>query len=168
MTVTSASVDRSANGRWLAVALLASLAFNLVLIGATGGFLWRSHFDAAETKLGHVVPNLLTYTSTLSEERRKQLWERTAAERRTMQPLRAGLRAAREAALKVLTAETYDRQAYVQAKVQLLAADVKAREAIYTLYGEIAANLTIEERQGFRDWRAKVRPRRNLLDEPQK
>lgn len=168
MTVTSMGVDRSANGRWLAVGLLASLALNLALIGATGGFLWRSHFDAAEAKLGHVVPNLLTYTSTLPEERRKQLWQQTAGERRIMQPLRADLRAAREAALKVLTAETYDRRAYVEARAQLLAADVKAREAIYTLYGEIAANLTVEEKTGFRDWREKVRPRRNLLDEPQK
>lgn len=168
MTVTSMGVDRSANGRWLAVALLASLALNLALIGATGGFLWRSHFDPAEAKLGHVVPNLLTYTSTLPEERRKQLWQRTAGERRTMQPLRADLRAAREAAIAVLTAETYDRQAYADTQARLLAADVKAREAVYKLYGEIAANLTIEEKRGFRDWREKVRPRRNLLDEPQK
>ncbi len=167
MTVTSMGVERSA-GRWLAVALMASLALNLALIGATGGLLWRNHFDPADAKGGHVVPNLLTYTSTLPEQRRKQLWERTGGERRTMQPLRADLRAAREAALKVLTEETFDRTAYMEAQNRLLAADVKAREAVYRLYGEIAANLTAEEKRGFREWREKVRPRRNLLDEPQK
>ncbi len=68
----------------------------------------------------------------------------------------------------MLTEETFDRTAYMEAQNRLLAADVKAREAVYRLYGEIAANLTAEEKRGFREWREEVRPRRNLLDEPQK
>ena len=168
MTMASVDTDRPAAGRWLAIALFASVALNLVLIGATGGFLWRNRFDLADQRAGSVVPNLLTYTSTLPEERRKELWKLTTTERQTMQPLRAGLRAARGNAVKVLAAETFDRRAYEEARAHLMLADVKAREAIYRLYGEIAANLTAEERRGFAAWRDSVRPRRNLLDEPQK
>ncbi len=168
MTMTSMDMDRPATGRWLAIALFASLAFNLILIGATGGFLWRNRFDLAEQKAGNVVPNLLTYTSTLPESRRRELWKLTLEERQTMQPLRANLRAAREDTLKVLTSETFDRRSYEEAQARLMVADVKAREAIYRLYGEIAANLTAAEKRGFTEWRDKVRPRRNVLDEPQK
>lgn len=168
MTMTSVDMERPATGRWLAMALFASLVLNLVLIGATGGFLWRNRFDLADQKAGNVVPNLLTYTSSLSEDRRKELWKRTADERRTMQPLRADLRAAREDALRVLTAEPFDRRAYDEAQARLMVADVKAREAVYRLYGEIAANLTAAEKRGFMEWRDRVRPRRNVLDEPQR
>jgi uncharacterized membrane protein len=168
MTMASADIDRPAAGRWLAIALLVSVAFNLVLLGATGGFLWKNRFDLADAKAGNVVPNLLTYTSTLTEGRRRELWKATTTERQIMQPLRADLRVAREDAVKVLTAANYDRRAYEEARARLMVADVKAREAIYRLYGEIAANLTAEERSGFAGWRERVRPRRNLLDEPQK
>lgn len=167
MTFTSVGVGKSASTRWLALALFASVALNLVLIGATGGFLWRNRFELTEKKQ-HLVPNLLTYTGTLPEDRRKELWQETAEERRTMQPLRSDLRAARDEALKILTAEKYDSQAYSAAQARLLVADAKAREAVYKLYGAIAANLTPEEKRGFIEWREKLRPRRNLLDEPQK
>jgi uncharacterized membrane protein len=168
MTVTSMRIDKPAGGRWLSMALLASLAVNLVLVGATGGFLWRYGQELLGGAPAHFVPNLLNYTTTLPETRRKQLWNRTEEARDIMQPLRGDLRAARNETLKILAADTFDRQEYEAAQSRLLAVDRKAREAIYRLYGEIAANLTPEERRGFIAWREKQRPRRNLLDEPQK
>jgi uncharacterized membrane protein len=165
MSSMTAEMDKPAAGRFMAFALLASIALNLVLIGATGGFLLRHGSELWGGSTSHFVPNLLTYTSTLPEERRKELWTQTEAARNTMRPLRRDLRAAREETLKVLTAATFDKQAYAESQARLMVTDRKAREAIYNLYGEIAANLTPEERLGFVAWREKNRPRRNLLDE---
>lgn len=166
--MSSMTVGADKTGRFLGLALFVSIALNLVLIGATGGFLLRHAGDLWGSPAVNLVPNLLTYTGTLPEERRKQLWMQTEEARRTMQPLRRDLRAAREEALKILSAPTFDRQAYAESQARLLATDRKAREAIYHLYGEIAAHLTPEERAGFLPWREKHRTRRNLLDEPQK
>jgi uncharacterized membrane protein len=168
MSSMTAEMDKPAAGRGMALALFASIAVNLVLIGATGGFLLRHGGDVWGGPTVPLVPNLLTYTGTLPEERRRELWTQTEDARRTMQPLRRDLRAAREETLKVLTAPVFDKQAYAQSQTRLMATDRKAREAIYNLYGEIAAHLTPEERAGFVPWREKHRPRRNLLDDPQK
>jgi uncharacterized membrane protein len=164
----TADMDKPAAGRFTALALFASIALNFVLIGATGGFMLRHGGELWGSPAVHLVPNLLTYTGTLPEERRKQLWAQTEGARNTMQPLRRDLREAREETLKILTGPTFDKQAYAESQARLLAVDRKAREAIYNLYGEIATHLTAEERRGFMPWREKHRPRRNLLDEPQK
>jgi uncharacterized membrane protein len=168
MSSMTVGVDKPAAGRFMAFALFASIALNLVLIGASGGFLLRHGGELWGSPTVHLVPNLLTYTGTLPEERRKQLWMQTEEARLLMQPLRNDLRAAREETLKILTAPTFNKQAYAESQARLLAIDRKAREAIYNLYGEITVHLTAEERRGFMPWREKHRPRRNLLDEPQK
>ena len=168
MTVTSLGLAKPASGRLLAMALFASIALNLALLGATGGFLWRHRFEILGGGTAQLAPNLLGYASTLPEERRKDLWGRTEEARQTMQGLRSDLRAARERTLQILSAEAFDPQAYATAQAHLLEADRKAREVVYRLYGEIAANLTAEERRGFPRWREQRRLRRNLLDEPQK
>ncbi len=168
MSSMTVGMDKPGGGRLVALALFGSLVLNLVLIGATGGFLLRHGGDVWGSPAVQLVPNLVTYTSTLPEERRKQLLLQTEEARRTMQPLRRDLRAAREETLKILTAPAFDKQAYADSQAKLMATDRKAREAIYNLYGEIATHLSPEERAGFMPWREKHRPRRNLLDDPQK
>ena len=168
MSSMTMGMDKPATGRFMALALFASIALNLVLIGATGGFLLRHGGDLWGSPAVQLVPNLLTYTGTLPEERRKELWTQTEEARRTMQPLRRDLRAAREEMLKILAAPAFDKQAYADSQARLMLTDRKAREAVYNLYGEIASHLTPEERAGFMPWREKHRARRNLLDEPQK
>jgi uncharacterized membrane protein len=152
----------------MVVALLASLAVNLAIIGATATALWRHRQQLQTAGAPHLLPNILSYASTLSPERRKELWTRTEEERRLVRPLRRELREAREESLKMLVAEPFDNQRYQEAQARLLTADQKAREAVYKLYGEIAAGLTSDERHGFLRWREKRRPMQNLLDEPDK
>lgn len=167
MTAAAASVERRAP-RWMVVALFVSLALNLIVIGAVASFVWRHRLEFAAGPPPHLAPNLLGYTSTLPAERRKDLWSQTEEERRTVRPLRRTLREARDESLKALTAEPFDQERYLVAQSRLLAADQKAREAVYRLYGQIAVNLTAEERRGFLRWREKRRPWQNLLDEPDK
>jgi uncharacterized membrane protein len=165
MTAAVTSISRPPAPRWMVFALLVSVALNLVVVGITAASLWRYRLASDLAGAPHVAPNLLGYASTLPSERRKLLWARTEDERRIVRPLRRELREARLDLLKVLSAETFDVPQFEVARARLLTADLKAREAVYKLYGDIAASLTSQERQGYMRWRDKRRPMRNMLDD---
>ncbi len=153
------------NSRWLVVALLTSLALNLLIVGWVAGAIWRFHRPPAWTRV--ITPNLLGYASTLPRERRKQLWDATAEERRHLRPLRREVRAAREATIKILSVEPFDREHFLAAQTRQAAAEDRAHEAVRSLYAKLADVLTPEERRAFPGWRAHRRhPSQNLLDEP--
>lgn len=164
MTVAATGTERSTGRRWMAAALFASLALNLVVVGATAGFLWRHSGQGPGAH--RWPPNLLNYTATLPAERQKELAARVAAQRANVRPLRRQLRAARDEVASVLAVQPFDKQRFEAVQAQLMVADQRAREAVYQLYAEIAANMTPEERRGFAEWRQQ-RPMKNLLDEPQ-
>jgi uncharacterized membrane protein len=163
----TAGIGRAGDRRWLAAALVLSLAVNMVLIGTAGGLLLRYSGDLAGSGAPPLIPNLLGYASTLPEERRKELWMRTESERTGVRPLRRALREAREEYFKALVAEPFDPQRFAAAQDRLLEADRKARQKVHRLYAEIAASLTPAERRAFLPWREKQRLRKNLLDEPE-
>jgi uncharacterized membrane protein len=151
--------------RWLLVALFASLAVNLVIVGSVAGAVWRHRGPPAGA--GVVIPNLLGYASTFAPERRKQIWELTRDERSRMRPFRREVRAAREETIKALATQPFDRQQFLAAQSKLAEAENRTRAAVQDLYVKIAEGLTAEERQAFAHWRDHRRtPIRNLLDEP--
>src|SRR5262249_61519143 len=84
--------------RWVLVALFASLAVNLVIVGSVAGAVWRHRGPPAWA--GVVIPNLLGYASTFAPDRRKQIWELIREERSRMRPFRREVRAAREETTK--------------------------------------------------------------------
>jgi len=162
-TARSEAVRRAP--RWLLVALFASLALNLVVVGSVAGAVWR--FRKPPPWAGAVTPNLLGYASTLAPERRKQLWEQTADERSHIRPFRREVRAAREETVKALVAEPFDQSQFQSAQARQAEAENRARQAVQDLYVKIAAGLTPEERRAFPLWRHHRRPPgHNLLDEP--
>jgi uncharacterized membrane protein len=151
--------------RWLLVALLASLALNLVIVGSVAGAMWR--FRKPPPWASAVTPNLLGYASTLPAPRRKQLWDTTAEERRHIRPFRREVRTAREETVKALVAEPFDKQGFLAAQARQSEAESRARQAVQDLYVKIAEGLTPEERHAFPSWREHRRhPGHNLLDEP--
>jgi uncharacterized membrane protein len=151
--------------RWLLVALFASLALNLLIVGSLAGAVWRHR--GPPTWAGVVIPNLLGYASTFSPERRKEIWELTRDERSRLRPFRREVRAAREETIKALAAEPFDRQQFAAAQSKQAEAENRTRAAVQDLYLKIAEGLTPEERRAFAHWRDHRRaPIRNLLDEP--
>jgi uncharacterized membrane protein len=155
--------------RWMTVALFASLALNLIVVGAAAGFVWRHGARLAPADTAQLLPpNVLSYTSLLPAGRQKELAALTEHERAQVRPLRRQLREAREEVVKVMVAEPFDRQRFQDAQANLLVADQKAREAVYRLYTEIAAGMTADERRGFANWRQHRRKMPNPLDEPEK
>jgi uncharacterized membrane protein len=151
--------------RWMLLALLVSLALNLIVVGSVAGAMWRAHRPPVWA--GSVIPNLLGYASTLPMERRKQLWAQTVEERQHLRPFRREVRAAREATIKVLVTEPFDPQQYQAAQARQAEAESHARQAVQALYSKLAQSLTPEERHAFPRWREHRRaPTPNLLDEP--
>lgn len=161
--------ESSAAPRWMTVALFASLALNLVVLGALGGFVWRHGTRLPPPDAVRLLPpSLLAYTHTLPAERRKELVAATQSERNNVRALRRELRDAREEVVRIVAAEPFDKPRLEQAQTALLATDQRAREAVYRLYTEIAANMTAEERRGYATWRQQRRRLPNPLDEPEK
>ena len=151
--------------RWLLVALIASLALNLIIVGSVAGAMWR--FRKPPPWASAVTPNLLGYASTLPAQRRKQLWDTTGEERRHIRPFRREVRAAREETIKALIAEPFEKQRFIAAQARQAEAENRARQAVQDLYVKIADSLTPEERHAFPSWRERRRhPGHNLLDEP--
>ena len=111
MTLAATSTASPPAPRWMVIALFASLALNLVIAGATVGFVWRHSGAVSDAQVAHLPPNLLSYASTLPAARQKELSARTEEQRQNVRPLRRQLREAREEAVTALVAEPFDRAA---------------------------------------------------------
>ena len=167
MTTAATGPVKRAAPRWMVIALFTSLALNLIVAGATAGFVWR-HGGAVPGAAPYLPASLLGYASTLTPARQEELYARTQEQRQNVRPLRRQLREAREESMQVLVADPFDKDRFQAAQSRVLIADQKAREAVHLLFTEIAANMTPLERRGFVEWRQKRRPGRNPLDEPDK
>ena len=91
-------------------------------------------------------------------------------QRQAVRPLRRQLREAREEAVNALIADPFEKRRFEAAQDRVLAADHKARQAVFQLYTEIAANMTPQERRAFAGWREATRKvhrarTRNPLDD---
>ncbi len=151
--------------RWVWGALFLSLAINFVVVGLVVGAVWRFR----EPTWPNATPSLLGYASALPPERRRQLWDETAAERSHLRPLRRAVRSARDVSAKTLAAEPYDRQQFLAAQDHQADAETRARRAMQELYLKIADSLTPEERQEFASWREHHHLQaHNLLDAPER
>jgi uncharacterized membrane protein len=145
-------------------ALIASLALNLVIVGAVAAALWR---HPPPPRSVTVIPNLLGFANTLPPDRRKELWDLTADARRELRPFRRDVRLARQQIVEVLVAEPFDKPQFIAAQARLDEAEKRARPAVHNLYLTLATHLKPEERRAYQRWREHLRPPgSNLLDEP--
>jgi uncharacterized membrane protein len=167
VTIAATNTAKAAAPRWMTAALFASLALNLVVVGAAAGFMWRHGGRVAEAQ-APMPSNVLSFVNTLPAARQKELVARTEEQRQNVRPLRRQLRELREEAVQAMLAEPFDKDRFNAVQARLLSADQKAREAVHQLYAEIAASMTAQERRAFVDWRHKRRQMRNPLDEPDK
>jgi uncharacterized membrane protein len=149
---TAAAAPQPRASRRMRIALIASLAFNLLLIGAIGGSIWafRHH---APWALSGVNAHLLGFTRTLPAERKFAIWQATREERRALRPLRKAVRAARAEARQALLAQPFDKQKLAAAQMRVLDAEVIARRASHQLFVAVADVLTPDERAAFARWR---------------
>jgi uncharacterized membrane protein len=137
--------------RWVKVALVASLALNLLILGTIGGSIWASR--QAPTVSGRSGgPHMLGFTRTLPYERRFEIWKVTRHELRALRPLRKDVRRARAQARAVLVAQPFDKQKFAEAQTRVFEAEMAFRREAQALFVAIAGVLTPEERGAFAKW----------------
>lgn len=152
--------------RWMGITLVASLALNLLVVGALATAAWRHHRHGPKPHPRSQV-TVLDFATTLTPERRKALREATLAERTAMRPFRAELRRARGAAREVLLAQPFDADRFKQAQQQLLVAEIRARTAAQDLFHAVVLKLSPGERVGFAQFqRAAERSGRQRNNQP--
>ena len=150
-TVASAAI-RTQPARWLKWLLVASLAFNLLVVGALATAAWKFRQGPMMPGPNAINAHLLGFVWTLPAERRQAIWSATGSEREAMRPFRTDVRNARLEARAAMTAMPFDLGRFSEAQRRLLDAENKARTAAGTLFVAVAAKLTPEERAAFANW----------------
>jgi uncharacterized membrane protein len=145
--------------RWMKLALVSSLALNLLILGTVGGSIWAFRHAPSIAARGS-GPHLLGFTRTMSGERRFEIWKATRHEVRALRPLRKDVRKARAQAREALVAQPFDKDKFAAAQAHVLEAEVNARREAQKLFVSIAAALTPEERAAFAKWQALRRAER--------
>ncbi len=152
--------------RWMGLALVASLACNLLVVGTLAAAAWRHHRHGP---LPHqrMQATVLDFATTLPPERRRVLREATQNERVAVRPFRAELRQARAAAREALLAQPFDAERFKLAQERLLSSETRARTAAQGLFHAVVLKLSPDERIGFANFqKAAERPWRQRSGQP--
>jgi uncharacterized membrane protein len=144
--------------RKLRLALMVSLALNVLIVGAVAGTLlmsrhhgWKGHDRKAFGLLG--------FAQTLPADRGDMIRQKIASEQAVLGPLRKAQRDARDAARAILTQEPFDAAKFKAALERAAEADAKVKSARMSLVATTAAQLTPDERRQLHNWFEKRRAR---------
>lgn len=151
--------------RRLKYALIASLALNLLIVGAVAGTMYgfrKHHPRFAERGEDFGMMGL---TRVLPDERRKEMRKLLRADRASLRPLMEEVRNARREAAGKLGAEPFDRAALEAAITNVAEKERTVRSAAVTAFLGHAEKLTAEERAKLAEWwRKKSEPRKKKDD----
>jgi uncharacterized membrane protein len=143
----------AAGSRRLKYALIASLAFNLLVVGIVGGTMFgfgkhpRPHFANRGEDFG-----LMGLSRGMPDERRKEFRKKLREDREQLRPLMEEVRAARRGAAEKLAAEPFDRGALAAAFAAAGEKDRTMREAAINAFLTHAETLTPGERRSLSEW----------------
>jgi uncharacterized membrane protein len=157
MPVTDPPASTTPLRRWPRYLLIASLALNLLFVGMLASAFWRGGWGQGRGN----PTNIIGYLSTLSPERRAQLLDLSKDVRGEVRGLRQLVRQANADRMAALTAETFDKQRYIDAQTRQIEAETKMRLLMRNVLAETAASMTLVERKTFLRWRG---ARRMLSD----
>lgn len=159
-TMSSASLPTRppASGRKLKMALLVSLAINLLVVGAVGAALIGARRGIGPLG-GPVVgsPHLLGFLRTLPHERREAIWRATSPERAALSPIRKELRKARDDMHRALTSEPFDKERFAAALKIYDDTEAHMRRSALGFISAVADRLDAEERRAYVQWQAMYR-----------
>jgi uncharacterized membrane protein len=135
----------------LRLALMVSLALNVLIIGAVAGAMlvsrhhgWHGH--------GFKGAGLAGFARTLPPDRGDAIREKLKSNRAALAPLYKEEQEARDAARSVLMTEPFDVEKFKAALERAVDADVKEKRARMELFAETAASMTPEERRQLHNW----------------
>jgi uncharacterized membrane protein len=144
----------SAPNRKLRYALMASLALNVLVIGAVAGTLCFKRPPPGGPK----GSGLLGFAHTLPRERSDMIRQKFADSRSQMEALRQAIGDARAGVRTTLTAEPFDQAKLTAALDGVVQAENNEHRAKVTVFGETVGQLTLEERKQLHDWLETRRP----------
>ncbi len=144
------AAGRPPAGRTLRLALMASLALNVLIVGAVAGtLLWPHHHHHWR---GQAYKGFAGFARTLPSEREEAIRQDIERNRAALAPLRKAERETRDAARKLLLADPFDVEKFKAALALAAEADAKEKSTKFSLFAEMAATLTPEERRQLYTW----------------
>ncbi|MEI9900800.1 MAG: periplasmic heavy metal sensor [Hyphomicrobium sp.] len=156
--MTVAAPATGASSRKLRLALMASLALNVLIIGGVASALCFARFGHGGREIGTRGTGLLGYARTLPRERSDLIRQKFADAEPNMELLRKGIRDARASARDAVKSESFDQSKLDAALESIVQAEANEKRARVKLFGETVSQLTPEERQSLYDWLQKRRP----------
>ena len=152
--MTDAAPVAGSSYRKLRYALMASLALNVLVIGAVAGTLCFKRPGPGGPK----GSGLLGFAHTLPRERSDMIRQKFADSRSQMETLRQAIGDARAGVRTILTAEPFDQAKLNAALDGVVQAENNEHRAKVTMFGETVGQLTPDERKQLHDWLEKRRP----------
>jgi uncharacterized membrane protein len=150
------AVGKPPAGRTLRLALIVSLALNVLIVGAVAGtLLWPRHHHWK----GQAYHGLAGFARTLPSERAEAIDQQIERNRAALAPLRKAERETRNSARQLLLADPFDAEKFKAALAVAAEADAKEKSTRLSLFAEMAATLTPEERRQLHTWFEKRRAR---------
>jgi uncharacterized membrane protein len=145
--------------RWVMPLLVGSLALNLLVLGLAAGAAWHLRFGQVAGG-GNLLGNLVAYTQTLPDQRRRELAgvlpaslasinAREGQRLPELRPLRQQLQIARRDMMRQFSADPFDMAAFRAAEAAAAKAESRLRETADGLAAELAQHLTAAERAKF-------------------
>lgn len=156
--MTSSDVAGKPAGRGLKIALMISLAVNVLIIGGVISAMlcaphWKEH--------GHRSDGLIGFAETLPPERATAISKLITDKRAALKPLRQAESEARLEARSALMADPFDEARFRTALDNAAAADAAEKRARLSILADMAAALTQDERRQLHEWFEARRARRH-------
>lgn len=137
--------------RWIWLALLASVAINLLVLGAMASAMLFAPKENWPTR-GGFARSLVSYERTLPAERRAAIHPLIEEARTQFRPLRRTLRDHSNQIARLALSEPFDKARFEAEMAKLLSAETDMRRATQARIGDILALLTAEERKKLVEW----------------
>jgi len=168
---SAAVAPQSPKERRLKLALIASLAVNLLVVGAVvSAMVFGPHGPRHRGGSPGDEYGLMGFTRVLSSDRRGPIRKAIKEQREAFKPLREAVDEARREAADVLVAEPFSKDKLNAAFDKINNADLKLKSAGQAMVLSTAESLTPAERSALKDWWVKRHARwsRGRDDRPSK
>lgn len=144
--------------RWLKWTLMASLAFNLLIIGSAIGHRVMGHHGYGRGSERGSEIGVMGYVRKLDTERRAVITKAIKAEKPDLKALREDIRKARIEAGEVLVAVPFDKEKVRAAMARISDAEAKLKATGISTMLTAAEQMTAEERLGLLEFWKRRRP----------
>lgn len=149
--VTRDGAARRAVPNWLWAGLIVSVALNLLVAGTMASAWWTVSEEAWPTR-GGLSRNVVSFVRSLPAERREVLRGPIDKVRQQIGPLRRAVYRQRQAVVRLVGAEPFDRARFEVETAKLVKAEMELRQAAHGPIAEVLALLTADERRQLASW----------------